>query len=801
MDRDAEADAGDLVIVPFDLPVIVNDSSTASFVLPVAGDTFGSGATVIAGPRANEVSVVLGDGAVLKTRQHYTESSTERHPASGIGLADTIARDAIENAVTGDDAIPGVTLDIVPAFVDGAKLALDPVLAVAVADFDRDGAPDAVVATTAGGAELLLGDGEGGLEPELPFGTSVASALACGDVDADGDLDVVLGGPDGLQVWVGDGDGAFLPGIAPHWLGAVSSVALADLDLDGDLDAVAQTDSGLGAFVGDGFGSFSDPDFFAGALVAQVIATADADHDGRAEIFAGTSDGVRVFHSAGSSYEELTTFAGTDVRALALADVDGDGQIDVLTGEQVGSSLWIGDGGGAFAPASVGLPDVPCRAVFASDVDSDGKLDLLVDAPDGLHVLFQTEPGSFVDSDQAVAATATSALGGGDLDLDGDLDLVLVAENGDVRTAFGSLAGTWGEVSFHERGSVLSDGVTFALAAGDLDSDGDLDLIAGQNNRLEVLRGAGNGSFAPAESIYEVPDQRVNDIAVGDVDLDGDLDLVLGLQVEAEITWLNDGAGHFAAFDQTQQPDVLIKTVDLGDIDQDGDLDLVQGTMNHEPDAVRRNLGRAEEATAGAAGGWLGFGPLELLTEDGEPILAHTGVVRFADFDRDGDLDLFCGYGSNQDERWFRNDGTGIFTIQPQILGDLDCRAVTVGDIDRDGDQDLVTGTNIGEHVLLNDGTGEFLVFDDLSVSSTYDVQLVDLTGDGAVDLLIGNSLEQGLGAWLNDGTGRFGTVPWIRLSHRSVRAIQTGDFDRDGDIDLISTNITDPSVRIWMNR
>jgi hypothetical protein len=334
-----------------------------------------------------------------------------------------------------------------------------------------------------------------------------------------------------------------------------------------------------------------------------------------------------------------------------------------------------------------------------------------------------------------------------------------------------------------------------------VDRDGDLDLLAGQNNVLELLRGEGDGSFAAPEVIFEVPDQRVNDISVGDVDLDGDLDLVLGLQIEARFTWLNDGTGHFTAFDQTQHPGVLIKAVDLGDIDHDGDLDLIQGTMNLEPDAVRRNLGRSDAAIAGESSGWLGFGPLELLMDEGEPILAHTGAVRFADFDRDGDLDLFCGYGANHDEHWFRNDGTGAFTQEPQILGDLDCRSVAIGDIDRDGDIDIVTGTNIGEHVLLNDGAGQFLVFDDLSVSSTYDVQLVDLTGDSAVELLIGNSLEQGLGAWLNDGTGRFGTAPWIRLGHRAVRAIQTGDFDRDGDIDLISTNIVDPSIRIWMNR
>lgn len=258
----------------------------------------------------------------------------------------------------------------------------------AVADVNKDGKPDLLVADHCGGLFVFLGDGKGGWQMVTSYlpvvevrGDAVpggevekagqgAECLAVGDVNEDGLLDIVVGSSDvkGISVFLGDGTGRNWARQAPRGLpedGWVQRVRLADMNKDGHLDVVASHSRGPRVFLGDGKASWkaaSDglptPSF--GGLF-QGLVVADLNEDGRPD-FAVSNwiDGPEVYlqQADGSWKKTPDTFPQMQGGAygLALADIDRDGHLDMLVSgrltQQVGYVYGVfflrGDGQGAF---------------------------------------------------------------------------------------------------------------------------------------------------------------------------------------------------------------------------------------------------------------------------------------------------------------------------------------------------------------------------------------------------------------------------------------------------------------------
>ncbi|WP_240047239.1 malectin domain-containing carbohydrate-binding protein [Hymenobacter nivis] len=249
---------------------------------------------------------------------------------------------------------------------------------------------------------------------------------------------------------------------------------------------------------------------------------------------------------------------------------------------------------------------------------------------------------------------------------------------------------------------------------GDLDSDGDLDLLAIQslNPSLEsdvrVLFNDGAGIFSSGQ-VFRAG-RFTQQLALGDVDADGDLDVVdVHVQGEpgAEV-YLNNGAGSF-----TYRSSVAANTpyrVTLGDVDNDGDLDLA--TVG----SVRLNNGQGV-----FTGGF----------EIGAP-----GEPHFGDIDGDGDLDLLTAGGTVS---VYLNNGLGQFSNGQQIAANS--YDMAVGDVDGDGDLDLLTGGNNSATltVRLNNGAGTFSSGQAVALDgqlSNSGVAVSDLNGDNTLDFL-----------------------------------------------------------------
>jgi len=333
---------------------------------------------------------------------------------------------------------------------------------------------------------------------------------------------------------------------------------------------------------------------------------------------------------------------------------------------------------------------------------------------------------------------------------------------------------------------------TQALAVGDVDGDGDLDVFVGNAGQNRLYRNDGSGVFTDATALLPAFLDNTRAVALGDVDGDGDLDALIGNDAQQNRLLLNDGSGGFSPTSQLVAFPENTYAVALGDVDGDGDLDAVIGNFL-QPNRLYINLG---------SGLFTPAFPLFPAVPD------NTLALALGDLDGDGDLDAFVG-NDRQQNRLYRNNGSGLFSESfPPLPGTFDgTRAVALGDVDGDGDLDAFVANTLGEQhrLYLNDGSGALT--DAMSPLPTMTeggqgIALGDVDGDGDLDALFAN-----LGAdrlLLNDGSGFFvhATPPLPSLPDSAASAA-LADLDGDGDLDLLLGNRALPSGqqnRLYLN-
>jgi FG-GAP-like repeat len=411
---------------------------------------------------------------------------------------------------------------------------------VAIADLNGDGIPDVVAAdyyaplstgTWSSTVAVLLGTGGGALAPAVLYDTGTNSnAVAIGDLDGDGKLDLAVSAflDRSVRILRGAGDGSFgAPHVTRIGDGPVS-MAAGDLDRDGRLDLVVAERVGVAALLGNGDGSFRRSVVAAGSPA--FVALADVNADGKLDLvwsdwFAAT---VTVYLGNGDgTFTAKPSFAAGDTGpgGIAVGDLNGDGKADLVVTTDSGASVFLGNGDGTFvAGAPVALLAVMGPAavsVALVDVDLDGKLDLVAGGFD-LYVARGNGDGTF----QAATAKGVYTVNGllvADVNGDGAPDVAAACPtvySGPKVSVFPNQAGVLGY-------SVSTPGPAdpSAIAAGDLDGDGKLDVaVTGglSGDLLEVLLGRGDLTFPRTETLH-VGDGAV-DVVLGDFDGDGRLD-------------------------------------------------------------------------------------------------------------------------------------------------------------------------------------------------------------------------------------------------------------------------------------
>jgi len=336
----------------------------------------------------------------------------------------------------------------------------------------------------------------------------------------------------------------------------------------------------------------------------------------------------------------------------AVADVDGDSDPDIVLAIEFGRNrLLLNDGTGHFTDASDRLPANlrDSEEIAAIDVDGDGDLDLVfVSEDDRLDELYLNDgSGRFIDASNRLAAFAriTNGLATADLDLDGFPDLVL-GNNGPEDLLIND--GTGHFVSQAGRRLPADASSTQDVDLGDVDGDGDLDLAIANEGANALYLNDGQGFFTDASSarLDPRPFGTTREVDLGDVDGDGDLDLlyanvdvVVGAGQSQNRLYLNDGQGFFTDASDGRLPADARRSfdADLYDVDLDGDLDVVS---SNAPNATYRLLindggGRFNDET-------------EALLPPG--VSGNGFDAEIADFDGDGTPDLYLAsrFGSDR---------------------------------------------------------------------------------------------------------------------------------------------------------
>jgi PEP-CTERM motif len=222
----------------------------------------------------------------------------------------------------------------------------------------------------------------------VSFNVSPANSIAMGDMDGDGNGDMVLGRNDGFITWVErSGDNVTATPGATRNVGGVVSLDVGDLDGDGDGDVVVARPDGLLHWAersGDSvFGVFTG----ANTTLANTVRIGNMDNDADGDVIVGRDDGfISWVERNGNNLTGINTFNAGGVTDLALGDADGDANGDVFIARPNGTVLWVeasaaNQNFGAVATLDL-VPLIPFGATLTSidvgDLNANGNLDIVV---------------------------------------------------------------------------------------------------------------------------------------------------------------------------------------------------------------------------------------------------------------------------------------------------------------------------------------------------------------------------------------------------------------------------------------
>ena len=375
-----------------------------------------------------------------------------------------------------------------------------------------------------------------------PIFAGVGSALGLGDLDNDGDIDIVLANLDGPCSILWNGGGLTF---TRQELAADNARAVNIVDFDGDgwqdliLSHPGNPPSLWLSAAGDGTRTFSRTEGFGPWHVLNAIALADVDRDGDLDLAGASYDGeiaefydgfvigggVAYYENVDGKLQPFELVRHAHALALLLTDFDGDGRLDILVGNDFElpdyAFLWTPDG---FRIRNL-LPRMPrnTMSLDAADIDNDGRLEL-----------FSADMKPYADDAATRAAWGTlrtnyDALAADDPQIEENTLLV-----GSVAEGFENRATASG---------VDASGWSWSAKFGDLDNDGlqDLYVVNGMYSedsfghlpgaelveQNQMFRNQGGGSFrrAPEWGLGSTAGGR--GMSIADLDGDGDLDIVV----------------------------------------------------------------------------------------------------------------------------------------------------------------------------------------------------------------------------------------------------------------------------------
>ncbi|MFN4811088.1 MAG: FG-GAP-like repeat-containing protein, partial [Bacteroidota bacterium] len=355
-----------------------------------------------------------------------------------------------------------------------------------------------------------------------------------------------------------------------------------------------------------------------------------------------------------------------------------------------------------------------------------------------------------------------------------------------------------GTALFQSLNTVTSSDIS-DIVTGDFNNDGDADIAVARNlnaagvSTLQIYSNNGSGNFVTTNSYSNFTDTR---LAAGDLDNDGDIDLVTavpfanntmefyrndnGTFLQRVTGWVTESATNIAVADMTG----------------DGNLDIVCSNPSTGRLFYYLNTG---------------FGSVEQRFSQTPILIQFlSGINSFAigDFNKDGLLDVASGASGSGFIRINYNlpGSPGSFSTANNVfLGSTSsqCTSIQAIDYDSDGDLDLVAAKSSDNTIIITKnnfpltGAGSYSLLQTLSVgASPANIEPADYDGDGDIDLYVAHAATTATYI-INNGTGY--TVS-SNNTGGNPSVVCSADFDEDGDIDVVGKSNSTP-ITFYQNQ
>ena len=361
-----------------------------------------------------------------------------------------------------------------------------------------------------------------------------------------------------------------------------------------------------------------------------------------------------IFDRADPSYTASDIDTSADgARGVHVADMDGDGDLDIVLASTFDDTIAWYENDGAADPSWT-ASDITTTfdnpwGVYVDDVDGDGDLDVVSAVANDDTIAWSENDGA-ADPSWTTSEIATTAINPrnvhvADMDGDGDLDVVATSLDDDTVSWYendGADDPSWTAADIDTN----SDGA-FGVYVDDMDDDGDLDIVIGSAYDDTIAWYENDGAADPSwtKSAIDTSADGARNLHVGDMDGDGDLDIVAASADDDTIAWYeNDGAANPAwtksVIDSSLDAALSVYPADL---DGDGDLDIVSASAFDHTIAWYQNDGAADPSWSGT----------DITT-------SATGArdVFVGDMDGDGDLDIVAASVDDDTLAWYEADWT-----------------------------------------------------------------------------------------------------------------------------------------------
>lgn len=656
------------------------------------------------------------------------------------------------------------------------------------------------------------------------------------DVDNDGDMDFVgyYHVKDELAWFENDGSESFTKHIFATSLDGPQGVRAIDVDGDGDVDFIAavEREDRITWYENDGSENFSEHDITTTeANNPYEVQGVDMDDDGDIDIVSASYSDDRIAWYENDGNESFTFHEVTDqangANHVHAIDIDGDQDMDLISSSAVDDRIiWYeNDGGENFSLHEIAITS-SANYVHGIDLDGDGDIDIVADIGE---LVWYENDGSETFIENLIAEVAFVQPPVADINQDGKMDIILNSSRSiywyenktntspqldnaiadQAASAYLPFSFTFNENTFSD-----SDG-SFLLSYSATKSD-DSALPSWLSFDGESRQFSGNPQPADAGTL-SIKVTATDPVGASATD---EFDIVVTVPTLMEISSISPQANDVSVSNSSNIQIVFDETIDASTLNSDNlvirgsKTGVIDGafsgggttTITFNPTADFRSgeqvfvtLTTDLESEAGsilqgnksfnfiAATSTSPSSPALIVEEASLSTSSDAQRIYAADLDGDGDEDLLVPARSSNKVEFFKNDGSGNFTVSSITTSPYSSpRTIYIDDVDLDGDLDMITNSSNNLVWYDNDGSESFTA--NLIESSIQATSIVsgDLDGDGDTDILIANRSGNSVFWYANDGNQNF-SKKTITTSLTTTIYARMADMDGDLDLDVIA--------------